>query len=109
MINNICGSVNDYLKFQESIPAKIRIMTESSYWVAIMYGTKAAIKNMIDDEYMSIPDQSPALKQSMEKTYASLDCLSEGFARSMKDIVNIFQSNMDDPDLYSNAPILTDS
>lgn len=86
-INNVCASLNDFVKFQENIPPETRVIIESSYWVAFMYGLKAATKTMIDDKYMDITEPSQQLKQSMEKAYTSLDTVSDSFSRSMKDII----------------------
>lgn len=97
VINNVCSSMVDFIKFNENIPAESRVMIESSYYVGMMYSLKAIVKSLIDDEYMNITEPPPKLNQAMEKAYTNIDSVCETFARSMKDVIELMKNYKGEP------------
>jgi hypothetical protein len=97
MINNICGPLCDYAKFESSINPDIRVLLNINQWMIVMCALKAASKCSIDSAYMDISDPPESLKQTLKNVYTNLDSVTEAFSSSMKEIITLIQSRLIKP------------
>lgn len=93
-INNVCGPICEYMKFQRGLSPEHRVLIEINQWMLIMYGLKAMLRTEIDDNYMNITDPPRSLKQAMGEAYTNVDAVIESFSVSMKDIISMIQSRL---------------
>jgi hypothetical protein len=95
LINNTCGPIDEYIKFQTCLNPRLRMLSDINQWMLLMYTMKAVIKTDIDHEYMDITNPPDQLKMSMATAYDNLNLVSESFATSMKEILLLIQSEIE--------------
>lgn len=92
VVNNICDPICDYIKFQKNMNPEVRALIDINQWMMMLFALKAAVKTQIDYTYMDIQEPPSSLKESMTKAYDNLDSVSNAFSDSMKEVVNLLQS-----------------
>lgn len=100
IINNICEPICEYSKFQQSIKPELRVLIDINQLIGLIYGLKSAVKSNIDSSYLDIKDPPEILKEAMLKTYDSIDHASQSIEKSMKEMIDMIQSN-----IYSSSHV----
>lgn len=102
MVNNICGPLCDYFKFQRNLNPEIRALIDLNQWMMLMFALKAAVKSQMDYDYMDIVEPPDNLKTAMANAYNNLDAVSDSYTESMKEIVKLHQNKSNPSAVVSN-------
>jgi hypothetical protein len=106
LINNICDPIRELTQFRNSMSTDIRMIVELNGLVCIIYGIKATVKLMIDENYSTINDHPQTLKNAMEKTYATIDSVCESMVTSIKEIIMMGQTRLSHPTSSKQEDVL---
>jgi len=91
-IDNVCGPLTEYLKFNQCLKPEIRVILDINQTTLMLLGLKVMVKNLVDIQYMDIQNPSSQLKDSMEKTYTNLETLTNDITKSMQEMSLTMQS-----------------
>lgn len=94
VIKNTSQPLDQYLQFQQILDPRIRVLVDINQWVLMMTGTKSAIISMIDNEYVKIKNPPEDLIDDMEDAYDNIDLVYNAFIKSMKQTINLIQSQI---------------
>ena len=107
-IQNVCGPMSEYVKFQQNVNPDVRVLIDLNQWMLLMYGLKSVTKNEIDSQYMDIIEPPESLKIAMESAYDNLDSVSVTVENSIKEIISLVQSRIisgAQPSVSSFSPV----
>jgi hypothetical protein len=92
-INNVCGPINEYIKFQSHTNTNIRVICDMNQLMLLMFAAKGIAKGVMDENYMNISDPPEELQRTMIKCYDNLDSVIESISKSIKEIIDLMQSD----------------